>query len=100
MSAQFDLPSIMEATGYSYATIERYFKRETGLTPKKYQSLRRNKQAVTEICSTKNDDWMHYVNQYGYYDQAHFVKDIKRYTKFTPSQLIAAPSFVAYRPTL
>ena len=100
ISPHFDLQEIMAATNYSYATIERYFKRETGLTPKKYQSLRRCKAAVTEICATRNDDWMHYVSAYNYYDQAHFNKDIKRYTKFTPSQLLAAPSFVSYRPQL
>lgn len=98
ISPHFDLQEIMAATNYSYATIERHFKRETGLSPKKYQSLRRCKAAVTEICATKNDDWMHYVSSYDYYDQAHFSKDIKRYTKFTPTQLLAAPSFVAHRP--
>lgn len=96
----FNLQTIMEETNYSYSTIERYFKRETGLTPKKYQSLKRCKEAITEICATKNDDWIQYVSNYKYYDQAHFIKDIKRFTKFTPKQLLETPSFVTFRPVL
>jgi AraC-like DNA-binding protein len=98
ISENYDLKEIMAATNYSYSTIERYFKRETGLTPKKYQCLRRFKATVTDILATKNDDWMHYVSTYNYYDQAHFIKDIKKYTRFTPSQLLTVPSFVNYRP--
>ena len=98
VSEDYNLKEIMDATNYSYSTIERYFKKETGLTPKKYQCLRRFKAVVTDICATKNDDWMHYVSEYNYYDQAHFIKDIKNYTRFTPSQLLTIPSFVTYRP--
>lgn len=94
----FELQKIMNATNYSYSTIERYFKRETGLTPKKYQTLRRYKAAIAEIFSTKNEDWMQYVAAYKYYDQSHFVRDIKGYTGLTPNQLLVTPSFISYRP--
>lgn len=93
-----DLKEIMATTKYSYSTIERYYKKETGLTPKKYQSLFRYKKAVEEIYETKNTDWLHYVEQYGYYDQSHFIKEIKRYTHFTPLELIQTPGFLSYRP--
>lgn len=96
----FELPKIMQATNYSYSTIERHFKRETGLTPKKFQTLSRFKAAVTEICATKNSDWMNYVTTYDYYDQAHFIKEVKKFARMTPNQLLATPSFVSYRPQL
>lgn len=98
ISPNFNLQKIMDATNYSYSTIERHFKRETGLTPKKFQTLKRFKAAVTEICATKNDDWMKYVIDYNYYDQAHFIKDIKKFTRFTPNQLLDTPNFLSYRP--
>jgi len=94
----FNLQKIMEATNYSYSTIERYFKRETGLTPKKFQTLKRFKSAVTEICATKNNDWMKYVSDYKYYDHAHFIKDIKKHARITPNQLLETPSFLSFRP--
>ena len=93
----FNLQKIMEETNYSYSTIERYFKRETGLTPKKFQSMKRAKEVVTDICTTQNVDWMYYVTKYNYYDQAHFIKDIKRFTKITPKKLLEIPSLVNYR---
>lgn len=98
ISPQCDLPTIMRSTQYSYSTIERYFKRETGLTPKRYQSLQRYKQAVRELYVTRVTDWQYYVTKYGYYDQSHFIKEIKRYTSFTPQQLLLNPAFIQYRP--
>lgn len=98
LSATYDLKEIMNTTKYSYSTLERYFKKDTGLSPKKFQSLRRCKQVVHEICVTQNTDWMHYVQDSGYYDQSHFIKEVKRFTSFTPSQLLEVPTFVNYRP--
>lgn len=93
-----DLKAIMSKTNYSYSTIERYYKKETGLTPKKYQSLFRYKKAVEDIYKTKSSDWSDYVNRYGYYDQSHFIKEIKKYTHFTPKELLVTPGFLSYRP--
>ncbi|MFC4636118.1 helix-turn-helix domain-containing protein [Dokdonia ponticola] len=98
ISPSCDLKTIMEATNYSYSTLERHFKRDTGLTPKKFQSLQRYKQAIRELCTTQNADWQHYIEAYGYYDQSHFIKEIKRYTSFTPAQLLQTPSFIQVRP--
>ena len=99
ISDKFDLQEILQGTKYSYSTLERHFKRDTGLSPKRFQSLRRYKAAVQEICLTENQDWQHYVDKYGYFDQSHFIKEIKKYTGFTPSNLVKAASFVKYRPS-
>lgn len=98
VSAACDLKTIMEATKYSYSTLERHFKKDTGLTPKRFQSLQRYKKAVRELYVTRNSDWQHYVLKYGYYDQSHFIKEIKRYTNHTPSQLLKTPAFIQVRP--
>ncbi|MEO1485955.1 MAG: AraC family transcriptional regulator [Bacteroidota bacterium] len=93
-----DLGTIMEATGYSYSTLERYFKKETGLTPKNFQTLKRFKKVLRELTTTKNQDWQYYVAKYGYYDQSHFIKEMKRFTGQTPSVLVQLPSLIAIRP--
>ncbi|GAA3510722.1 hypothetical protein GCM10022393_25380 [Aquimarina addita] len=98
ISSELDLKTIMEATKYSYSTMERYFKKDTGLTPKKFQSLQRYKLAVRELYTSQHLDWQYYIEKYGYYDQSHFIKDIKRYTSFTPSQLLQNPAFIQVRP--
>ena len=98
LGKQYSVSRIRHLTRYSYSTLERYFKKETGLTPKKYQSLQRYKGAVEEIYDTHNSDWLHYVDKYGYFDQSHFIKEIKRYTTFTPSQLLLMPGLRSLRP--
>ncbi|NAS32263.1 helix-turn-helix domain-containing protein [Flavobacteriaceae bacterium R38] len=94
----YNLKEIMKVTNYSYATLERYFKREAGMTPKKYQSLKRFKQTIEELYTTQNTEWMHYVAKFGYFDQSHFIKEIKKHTSFTPAQLLGVPSISSYRP--
>ncbi|WP_350286313.1 AraC family transcriptional regulator [uncultured Croceitalea sp.] len=98
VSEHCDLKEIMRATGYSYSTLERYFKRETGLTPKSFQTLKRFKKVLRELYTTKNQDWQHYVLSYGYYDQSHFIKEMKRFTGHSPSELLHIPSFIQVRP--
>ena len=98
LSQNYSLRDIMNATNYSYSTLERHFKKDTGLTPKRYQTLKRYKAAVEEIYDTRNDDWMHYVVKYGYYDQSHFIKEIQRYTSYTPSQLLQITGLRSFRP--
>ncbi len=92
------LQAMKDITRYSYSTLERYFKKETGMTPKKYQTLGRYKAAVEEIYDTQNDDWTHYVAKYGYFDQSHFIKEVKRYANFTPAQLLRTPGLRTFRP--
>jgi len=98
LNEDYTLAEIMSITQYSYSTLERYFKKDTGLTPKRYQTLKRYKAAVEEIYDTRNEDWMHYVVKYGYYDQSHFIKEIKRYTSYTPAQLLQITGLRSFRP--
>lgn len=92
------ITTMLEKTGYSLSTLERHIKKETGLSPKSFLSLRKYKAVVEEIYKTQNYDWQYYVDKYGYFDQSHFIKTIKRYTGFTPSQLVKTPNLISFRP--
>ncbi|MEM9930506.1 MAG: helix-turn-helix domain-containing protein, partial [Bacteroidota bacterium] len=89
---------LMARTNYSRSTLERYFKKDTGLTPKKFQTLHRFRLAINELYDTGNTDWLHYVEKYGYFDQSHFIKEVKRYTSLTPSKILRRPGLHPYRP--
>lgn len=92
------IKELMSLTNYSYSTLERLFKKETGLTPKKYFVFKRFKSTLEEVIPSGNTDWFDYISKYGYYDQSHFIKEIKKYTQYTPLELLTIPSFVSYRP--
>jgi len=100
----FDLPfdqnlsHILEKTGYSRSSLERYVKNETGLTPKAFLGLRKYKAAVEEFHKIKNPDWQYYVEKYNYSDQSHFIKTVKKYTGFTPTELIKVQNLLSFRP--
>ena len=92
------IPLILEKTGYSLSTLERRVKNETGLTPKAFLSLKKYKSAVEEIHLNKNIDWQYYINKYNYFDQSHFIKTIKGFTSFTPTQLVGNANLISIRP--
>lgn len=84
-------------TGYSRSTLERRFKRETGLTPKAFQRLKRFRLVIDELCESKNLDWHYYVNKFNYFDQSHFIKEIKTFSRVTPSFISTEKTLFTYR---
>jgi AraC-like DNA-binding protein len=85
-------------TKSSYSTLERHFKRDTGLTPKRFLVRHRFKHALADLFRTGSTDWFDYVVRYGYHDQSHFIREVKRYSGFTPGQLVALPYLTHHRP--
>ncbi|MCB9323195.1 MAG: helix-turn-helix transcriptional regulator [Lewinellaceae bacterium] len=69
----------------STSTIERKFKKNLGLTPKKYSMLVR----FVNQTFTKKIEFKNYINNTGfnYYDQAHFIKEMSKFSGLTPKQL-------------
>ncbi len=93
-----EIPLILKKTGYSQSTLERYVKMETGLTPKAFLNLRKYKATLEDMYFNRTSDWQYFVEKYNYTDQSHFIKTVKKYTGFTPSQLIKTPNLLAFRP--
>lgn len=72
---------------YSQRQVERIFKEHTGFTIKKYEGILRMQQALHLIKQETVDQDMIYENL-GYYDQAHFIHEFKRYTMQTPGNYV------------
>lgn len=68
---------------YSSASVlERRFKQVIGATPKKFASLVRINRVLDELKTKK--PVITICHEYDFFDQAHFIKDFKRYTGDTP----------------
>ncbi|HEY9002295.1 MAG TPA: helix-turn-helix domain-containing protein [Mucilaginibacter sp.] len=58
-------------------TINRYFNRVVGISPKNYFSVMRARTALTEYVNNKADFTPY---DFGYYDMSHFYKEVVRFT--------------------
>lgn len=95
----YQVETLRQITNYSQSTLERHFRKDTGLTPKKYQRIRRFRAVVEHLYATRSTDWGQYVYNFGFFDQSHFIKEVRAFTGFTPTQLIETPGILPYRPS-
>jgi AraC-like DNA-binding protein len=80
-----DLDTLEQAVGLSRRQIERLTRLHYGSPPKflvrKYRALR-----AANAIANGNGEWQDFIDQI-YYDQSHFIRDIKEFTGLTPSAL-------------
>jgi AraC-like DNA-binding protein len=80
-SMQLNTSQVAEKVFVTSKTINRYFQRVVGITPKNYFSLLRARRALTHfVQSRKSFD----PTCYGYYDMSHFYKNIIQFTGQMP----------------
>jgi len=64
--------------GFSERNLERYFKEIVGLSPKQFSAIVRFQTAFHSLDNPR------ILENLGYYDQAHFIKDFKKFSGLTP----------------
>jgi len=93
--------SLAEKIGYSQRRFIEIFSREVGLTPKLFGRIMRFQRALQLIYRQAPVDWAAVAFDCGYYDQAHFIHDFKKFSGMSPSAYLAAggrhPNHVAVR---
>jgi len=60
-----------------------------GVTPKSYIQMARFKIILTQLDQHNDADWMQLVNDFGFHDQAHFIKTFKQFSGITPSSYLS-----------
>lgn len=80
---------LAQQLGLSQSALERRFRRIVGLSPRKFVSLVRFRQAL-QIHST-GADLTTVAHAAGYYDQPHFSKEFKRFAGQAPQAFFAHP---------
>lgn len=69
--------------------LERNFKRYTGVSPKAFSNIIRFRSITEQIKhNTAKNSFETIALENGYYDHAHLANEIKKYTGYTPAQLL------------
>jgi AraC-like DNA-binding protein len=95
------MQAIANDVGYSQKHFIHLFKHHVGVTPKSYLRIMRFHKTLNEIARAKEIDWTHLALDCGYYDQAHFIGDFKKFSGYTPEEYLAIPrDFPNYVPVI
>lgn len=78
------LARLYAGIGYSEKHFIRLFTDRMGVTPKVYQRLMRFQKAVRVLEETGAVAWNEVADTCGFYDQAHFIHDFKRFSGYAP----------------
>lgn len=76
---------MIQDLGYSHRYVDDVFKRSFGLSVKKYSDIMRIQRAIDDLDSK---EVMDVIAELGYYDQAHFIHEFKKYTSMTPRSFV------------
>jgi AraC-like DNA-binding protein len=92
MLEHLDLPlrNLAKQMGYSSKYLTRAFQRYIGIGPKDLQRIQRFNACLLQLNqATEIVDWPLLVFKNGFHDQAHFIKDFKHFTGFSPQNYLA-----------
>ena len=92
---EVSIRAIADQAGWSYKRLERAFLRTVGYTPKSYHKIVRFNTAVRRMSSGKDRSLTEVCYECGYYDQAHFIKDFRRYTGTAPGHFQSEDNAIA-----
>ncbi|MED4752812.1 helix-turn-helix domain-containing protein [Brevibacillus choshinensis] len=73
--------------GFSTRYIRKKFVETLGLSPKQYSRITRFQNTLSSMMNRTTTSG-NIASEHGYYDQAHFIKDFKHFSLFTPMQII------------
>ena len=83
-----ELPTVSALADYanmSIRTLQRHTKAALGISPKSYLQVLRFNRTLSGLNAVEFEHWQDPVFDAGYFDQAHFIKDFKRFTGHAPT---------------
>lgn len=79
----------------SKSTMSRTFKQDTGFSPKEFINVWRFNYIVTEKMNKKSNMLTSLALDFGFFDQAHFIKYFKKYTGESPRNYFRSKSYLS-----
>ena len=89
---QLPIHTICEQFDIYPKRLEREFKKHIGVTPKFYSRVVRFNHALSAIQQQSNLQWMDLVYDFGYFDQAHFIKEFNSFLGQSPYSYLTSLS--------
>lgn len=80
------IEQVCEETGFSKKQLERKFLATVGIMPKAFSRITRFLNICQNLDESKNKTLTQLAYECGFYDQAHFVKEFKAFSGFTPKE--------------
>ena len=74
--------------GYTQRHTRRLFQRYLGVSPRLFRRIMRHQKTLRVLNSKPHQDMAGLAWELGYYDQAHFIREFKRFQGSTPTQFI------------
>jgi AraC-like DNA-binding protein len=91
---QISVDQLAQKCNVSNRTMERLFYTNMGIGPKEFISIVRFQQVLKALQKGySKGQLLQIAFEMGYYDQAHFIKDVKKHSGLTPSAIGPGPSF-------
>jgi len=87
---QLSIDYLSRKSGYSHKHLISLFDKYVGVSPKDFVRVMRFQKVVSDIGNRREVDWQRVVYECGYYDQAHFIKDFKGFSGFSPRDYLGA----------
>ena len=63
----------------------RLFRESVGMTPKLFLRVTRFQRVIADLHARRAIGWGDVVEQHGYYDQSHFIRDFREFSGFSPT---------------
>lgn len=83
-----DVASVAEQLNTNYKTLCRAFQEVIGIAPKQFAQIQRFEQALHLLASQTSMNYTDIGYKAGYYDQAHFIREFKKFALQTPSEYL------------
>jgi len=83
------MAEVSSKIGMSHKHFIELFRRQVGLTPKKFCRIRRFQEVLRQLQSSSVVDWAGVACDCGYFDQAHFINDFVAFSGINPSSYLA-----------
>ncbi len=90
------IKNICYQEGYSISKLERHMKKIVGISPKQYQRIMRFNNVLHYInLDHSGYNWPDIAGRFGYFDQAHFIREFKLFYGKTPADFSVNDPFLS-----